>query len=65
VLEADTLPELLNKGSRQADNIPELERDIELASKEREDLSIAAPSSLLLHCHSPELIYKQIDKEQD
>ncbi|KIM93088.1 hypothetical protein OIDMADRAFT_61874 [Oidiodendron maius Zn] len=61
----DTLPELLNEGGGKADNVPELERDIELASKEREDLSMAAPSSPLLHRHSPEPMREQMDKEQD
>ena len=62
---ADTLPELLNEGGGQADNVPEPERDMELASKEREDFSMAAPSSPLLHCHSTEPMREQMDKEQD
>jgi hypothetical protein len=67
VLGADTLPQLLNdsKGQKCADNMSELERDIELAFQEREDLSIATPNPPLLHRHSPELMCEQIDQERD
>jgi len=64
---ADTLPELLNEGGGQkcANNMSELEKDMELAFQEQGELSMAAPMSPLLHSHSPEPTREQMEKEQD
>ena len=42
---ADTLPQLLNEdgGQKCVDNVPELDRDIQLAFQEQEDLSAVYP----------------------
>jgi hypothetical protein len=65
-LGADTLPQLLEGGGQEcAENVSRLEREMLLAFKEQEDLSVTAPSSPLPRRHSPEATREHTGQEQD